>query len=95
MFQEGLIEEVKNLLASGLTGEEKPFESLGYQQALSYLKDNMTVDEAIASTQLGTRQYAKRQWTWFRRDIQIHWLSGFGEDNPIREQAQNMVRRFL
>jgi len=52
----------------------------------------MSLEEAIASTQLETRQYAKRQWTWFRRDAQVQWLHGFGEDAAMRRHPS--VRRY-
>jgi tRNA dimethylallyltransferase len=84
---------VENLLASGLSGEEKPFESLGYRQALAVVRGQMRLDEAIESTQLATRQYAKRQMTWFRRDPRIVWLDGFGEE--VAERALEMVREFI
>lgn len=87
MFRRGLIEETRALLASGLTGGEKPFESLGYKQALAHIRGSMTLEEAIASTQIETRQYAKRQWTWFRRDPQMIWLRGFGHDASVIEQS--------
>ena len=80
MFQGGLLEEVGTLLAQGATGAEKPFESLGYKQALLHLRGELTLERAISSTQLETRQYAKRQWTWFRRDAEIFWIAGLGDD---------------
>ena len=94
MFSSGLIEEVRRLLAMGSTGDEKPFESLGYQQALQHLHGHITLEQAIASTQLETRQYAKRQWTWFRRDPQVRWLKGFGDDPTIRVQALDALQSF-
>ncbi len=81
MFRCGLLDEVGGLLAADASGAEKPFESLGYKQALRHLRGAMTVHEAIASTQLETRQYAKRQLTWFRRDPEIFWIQDFG-DSP-------------
>jgi tRNA dimethylallyltransferase len=93
MFHAGLMEEVEKLLASGLSGEEKPFESLGYRQALAVVRGQMTLDEAIQSTQLATRQYAKRQMTWFRRDPRIVWLEGLGEE--VAERALEVVGEFL
>ena len=80
---------------SGLTGGEKPFESLGYKQALAHIRGEMTVEEAIASTQIETRQYAKRQWTWFRRDPEIIWLRGFGHSPSVIEHARDMVARYV
>jgi tRNA dimethylallyltransferase len=81
MFNGGLLDEVRTLVALGATGAEKPFEALGYKQALLHLRGELTLEEAIASTQLETRQYAKRQWTWFRRDPEIFWIAGLG-DSP-------------
>jgi tRNA dimethylallyltransferase len=86
--------EVESLLACGCTGAEKPFQSLGYKQALLHLRGSMTLEQAIASTQLETRQYAKRQWTWFRRDPDIVWLSGFGQTPFIAEQSLELLRHF-
>jgi tRNA dimethylallyltransferase len=74
MFSGGLVEEVRGLLARGATGMEKPFESLGYKQALQHIHGEVTLEQAIESTQVETRQYAKRQWTWFRRDAEIYWF---------------------
>jgi tRNA dimethylallyltransferase len=91
MFDAGLIDEVRALLAGGLTGQEKPFESLGYQQALAYLRGETTLPAAIESTEIETRQYAKRQRTWFRRDSRIRWLGGFGTELSIQHAAQELV----
>ena len=90
-----LIEEVQGLLAAGCTGHEKPFESLGYRQALEHLHGNLSIDDAIASTQLQTRQYAKRQWTWFRRDAGVIWLDGFGTSAEVIEKAMELVRKTI
>jgi tRNA dimethylallyltransferase len=95
MFESGLVQEVEALLKNGCTGEEKPFESLGYRQALEYLRSEISLERAIYLTQMETRHYAKRQWTWFRRDPEIQWLSGFGNAPPIIEQCLQMLRRFL
>jgi tRNA dimethylallyltransferase len=95
MFASGLVEEIEGLLRSGCTGGEKPFESLGYRQALAYLRDEITLERAIYLTQLDTRHYAKRQWTWFRRDPEMEWLSGFGSAPSVIEQCLQMIRRFL
>lgn len=92
MFHHGLLYEIQTLLANGMTGDEKPFESLGYKQALAHLRGKLSREEAIASTQAETRQYAKRQITWFRRDPEIHWLAGFGDDPTVQEQASELVR---
>jgi tRNA dimethylallyltransferase len=87
MFSTGLVEEVRGILASGATGAEKPFESLGYKQALQHIRGELTLEQAIESTQVETRQYAKRQMTWFRRDAEVQWLKGFGEG--LRQTTEN------
>ena len=84
MFAQGLMEEVRGLLAGGASGDEKPFEALGYKQAVMHLRGEMTLEQAVESTVIETRQYAKRQRTWFRRDPEIKWLGGFGNDAEIR-----------
>jgi len=95
MFEQGLVEEVRSLLVHGATGDEKPFESLGYKQALAYMRGSVTLEQAIASTIVETRQYAKRQRTWFRRDPQIHWLHGFGEEEELMAEAAAVVAERL
>jgi tRNA dimethylallyltransferase len=95
MFEAGLVEEVRGLLEQGLSGEEKPFESLGYKQVVAHLRGHISLDQAIAVTELETRQYAKRQLTWFRRDPQIIWFAGFGSDPAVAEACLQSVRKFL
>ena len=99
MFQAGLIEEVRALLDQGLSGDEKPFESLGYKQALAHLRGQLSLDQAIAATEIETRQYAKRQLTWFRgpskQDAGIVWFAGFGSDPSIADAGTEAVRKFL
>ena len=98
-LQAGLIEEVRGLLEQGLSGEEKPFESLGYKQALAHLRGQMSLEQAMESTEIETRQYAKRQLTWFRgtskRDARITWFTGFGSDPAVAEACLEAVRKFL
>lgn len=95
MFQSGFIEEVRGLLEQGLSGDEKPFESLGYKQALAHLRGQMSLEEAMEATETATRQYAKRQLTWFRRDTRTVWLAGFGSNPAIVEAAFEAVRKSL
>jgi tRNA dimethylallyltransferase len=95
MFSAGLIEETKEILAKGYSRDCKPFESLGYRQALDVIAGKCTIEEAIVSTQQETRRYAKRQWTWFRRDPQILWLKGFGSDPAVKAIALDAARAFL
>jgi len=75
MFAEGLVEEVKSILDMGYEPTIKPLQSLGYKQVVEYLRGDCDLAEAIASTKKATRNYAKRQLTWFRKDDRIHWFS--------------------
>ncbi|HTC35443.1 MAG TPA: tRNA (adenosine(37)-N6)-dimethylallyltransferase MiaA [Bryobacteraceae bacterium] len=92
MFQHGLMDEVRGLLASGVSRSAKPFESLGYKQALQLMDGALTPEQALESTQLETRRYAKRQITWFRKEHAVHWLSGFGDDPGVQDHALAIVR---
>ena len=91
IFEQGLVDEVRGLLAAGVPRDSKPFESLGYKQALEVLEGRLTPEQAVASTQLETRRYAKRQLTWFRREHSVHWLSGFGQEPVVQQKALALV----
>lgn len=95
IFESGLVEEVKRILGMGYSGEEKPFESHGYKQALQFIRGELNLREALFYAQRNTRNYAKRQLTWFRREPGLVWLQGFGDDPAIREAAVDRVRTFL
>lgn len=91
MFEAGLVAEVEGLLARGVSAAAKPFESLGYRQALGVVCGEMTVEEAVAETTLRTRQYAKRQMTWFRRESELHAVNGFGDQAEVIETVTQVL----
>jgi tRNA dimethylallyltransferase len=93
MFEGGLLDEVKRILAMGFAAGSKPFESHGYKQALQLLNGELTPKEAVFYAQRNTRNYAKRQMTWFRKEADMEWLKGFGD--AAEAQAVERVRRFL
>ena len=74
MFEKGLIGEVEELIRTGLLEGKTARAALGYAQVISALGGDITMDEAISQTKLATRQYIRRQETWFRRDQRITWL---------------------
>ena len=93
MFQAGLVEETRTLIAR-FGPDCRPFTSLGYAQAAAVLNGSMTLDQAIASAQQGHRNYAKRQMTWFRREAELHpvqWLRGAGDSDEIISHAIALV----
>jgi tRNA dimethylallyltransferase len=89
MFAQGLIEETRWLVEK--YGPAGPLDSLGYRQARQLLQGELSRDQAIAAAQQGHRNYAKRQMTWFRREPDVHWLRGFGDDPAIVAEAQQIV----
>lgn len=95
MWRDGLPEEVGRLLDAGVPPDAKPFESLGYKEALAFIQGRLSRDEAIELTTTGTRQYAKRQVTWFRRESGVVWLDGFGHDPETERAAAARVAAFL
>lgn len=93
MFDSGdLPDEVRSLLSAGVPPEAKPFESLGYKQALQMVQGRITLQQAMESTQQETRRYAKRQRTWFRKEHGVHWMEGFGDDPRVQAEALLIVR---
>lgn len=94
MFEQGLVEETKRLLTE--YGEAaRPLSSIGYNQVLQLLKGKLTEAETIAAVQQAHRNYAKRQMTWFRREPDVRWLNGFGDDARVQREAVELVRSSL
>jgi len=92
MFDSGLTDETKALLAE--YGERAwPLSALGYRQAVQFLRGKISRDEAIAAAQQAHRNYAKRQMTWFRREPEVQWLEGFGDDETIQNRAAEAVQK--
>ena len=92
MLERGWMEEVRGLLSSGLAENAKPFDFIGYRDLREVLRGKKELQEARAAIQQATRQYAKRQITWFRKDAGIHWLAGFGDDSQIQGEAGEWLR---
>jgi tRNA dimethylallyltransferase len=90
MFEAGLIEETQRLVET-YGDAAGPLSSLGYKQAVQLLRGELTREQALQAVQQAHRNYAKRQMTWFRREPQVHWLRGFGDDAPIQKTAAEWV----
>lgn len=75
MFADGLIDEVKNLLASGINPTAQAMRGIGYKETIEYLQGGATLDETILKISQATRNFAKRQLTWYRRMKYIEWLN--------------------
>lgn len=92
MFERGLVEETSKLLqrygdSAGTLG------SLGYKQAVQFLRGEITSEQALQSAQQAHRNYAKRQMTWFRREPEVRWLKGFGDERHVQLAAVGLVSK--
>jgi tRNA dimethylallyltransferase len=95
MFSGGLVEEARHILELNFEETIKPFESHGYKQALQLIHGELNPREAVFYAQRKTRNYAKRQVTWWRKEPALVWLRGFGDAPAIVEEAVAKVRAFL
>jgi tRNA dimethylallyltransferase len=91
MFADGLVGETKELLERYRGERVTALDSLGYKQAAQLLRGELTLEQAVAAAQQGHRNYAKRQMTWFRREPDVAWLDGFGDDDAVASQASDVV----
>jgi tRNA dimethylallyltransferase len=93
MFATGLMEETQALHCHPDAARIKPLGALGYQQASAVLEGKASREEAVMATQAATRHYAKRQLTWFRRESDITWFEGFGDDPHIQSRIMETLSR--
>ncbi len=87
MFDAGWLAEVRELLRSGVPPGAKPFTFIGYREILARDSSEFKLEETILDIQKATRQFAKRQLTWFRKEPNVHWLESFGDDPTAETQA--------
>jgi len=86
MFEDGLIAETEALSAKYGT-QARPLASLGYKQAVQFLRGELDRESALQAARQAHRNYAKRQITWFKREPDVHWLGGFGDDPAVQAAA--------
>lgn len=91
-FEKGLIEEVRQLREKGLRDDTNALGAHGYRRVCEYLRGERTLESAIEQTKQDVRNYAKRQLTWFRREPNVIWLDGFGDDPETQE---NLWRQLI
>ncbi len=90
MFEAGLVEETERLLEK-YGDAAGPLASLGYKQAVQFLRGEISHGQAVQSAQQAHRNYAKRQMTWFRREPEVRWMRGFGDEAQVQEEAVGLV----
>ena len=90
MFERGLAAETERLRTK-YGADRRIFDALGYRQARQLLAGELSEAQAVEAAQRGHRNYAKRQFTWFRREPEVRWLAGFGDDPEIQQAAMEAV----
>ncbi len=96
MLELGLVEEIKDLLASGVPETTTSMQAIGYKEFVSALDCRCTIEEATADVKQASRHYAKRQLTWFRRNREINWLirRAGQSQTEIFDSARQLCRGF-
>lgn len=94
MLKNGLVEEVKTLLESGIPKTNTSMQAIGYKEIVEYLDGFLTLDEAVEKLKMESRRYAKRQLTWFRRNEGTHWLEAtLPKDELVRQILERIEKR--
>jgi tRNA dimethylallyltransferase len=93
MMKRGFLQEVRGLMERGYGAELKPMQSLGYKQMVQFLSEEIGWTEAVGRMKRDTRHYAKRQWTWFKVDPEIHWRNAFSDRQRIFEEVASFWGR--
>lgn len=75
MLEQGLVEEVRTLLAAGISADAKPLQAIGYKEVVAHLRGETSLEAMADLIRLNTRHLAKRQLTWFRREADVHWVA--------------------
>jgi tRNA dimethylallyltransferase len=92
MIDAGWEEEVRSLVANGVPPDAKPFQFIGYSQLCERIASGQGPGDAVKQIQQATRRFAKRQITWFRREPDVRWLPGFGDDPDVADEALRMAQ---
>jgi len=87
MIEKGLVNEVIKLKEMGYTSDMQSMKGIGYKEILFYLEDKISFNEAVDMIKQGSRNYAKRQLTWFRKDTRVNWIDkgSFNNEDDIVE----------
>ncbi len=94
MFDSGLIEETQKLLDRH-GDNARPLQSLGYKQATQLIRGEIDRDAALQRAQQAHRNYAKRQMTWFRREPNVIWLNGFGDQEEVQQKSIALLQQAI
>ncbi|HCK88007.1 MAG TPA: tRNA (adenosine(37)-N6)-dimethylallyltransferase MiaA [Erysipelotrichaceae bacterium] len=90
MFENGLKNEIETLLNQGVTFSDASMQGIGYKEWESYFRGNITEEEVKEEIQKHSRQFAKRQYTWFRHQMPVHWF-----DISEKEDTERMINEIM
>jgi tRNA dimethylallyltransferase len=91
MFREGWLAETEQLMQRGLAQNETAMQALGYRQIVEHLRGGRSLPETIELVKARTRQFAKRQMTWFRRQLQLSWIN-LEPQSSLEDVAKSIAR---
>lgn len=94
MFEEGLVEEVKKLRNAYKNWSKTALQAIGYKEVLDYLDDKVSLEEAKSITKQRTRNFAKRQITWYKKEKDVIWFDA-SDLNSIKEKILDAVKEFI
>lgn len=94
MLEDGILDELRALLSSGVDKTVTAFQAIGYKELMPYIEGKCTLSEASESLKQATRRYAKRQLTWFRRNPDINWIYADEMENfsELLHASTNFIR---
>ncbi|MCX6012408.1 MAG: tRNA (adenosine(37)-N6)-dimethylallyltransferase MiaA [Chloroflexi bacterium] len=92
MIKKGLIEEVKSLVERGYSYSLPSMQCLGYKQIGAYLREEMTLDEAINQIKIKTRNFARRQYSWYKLEDSVKW---FDINNNFKELIESIIKEYI
>ena len=91
MMEKGLLQEVKDLYAQGIR-DAQSIQAIGYKEIYQYLDGLITLEDALDQLKQNSRRYAKRQLTYFRNKLDVHWYNPFTDQERIIEEIQSMLK---
>ena len=92
MLASGWLDEVRRLMTMAIPRDAKPFQFIGYSQLRAHLEGQISLEIAVNEIQKATRNFAKRQLTWFRKEPWVTWIAGFGDGPETLTDALHLVR---
>ena len=91
MIEKGLVDEVKGLMNKGLNLSYNSMQGIGYKEIYMYLNGEISLEQAIDDIKKNTRHFAKRQLTWFRREINVNWIKKYEYDYNDERILSEMI----